>query len=57
MVLMKIDENLLFSDKTVRLFRWEVGKGFTEAKNSPFKAHKYAVTKVAFSPKVQVNFN
>lgn len=54
---MKIDENLLFSDKSVRLFRWEVGTGFTEDKNSPYKGHKYAVTKVAFSPKVQYDFN
>jgi hypothetical protein len=50
--MIKIDENLLFSDKTVRLYRWEVGSGFTEDKHSPFKSHKYAVTKVAFSPKV-----
>ncbi|KAG5670890.1 hypothetical protein PVAND_001122 [Polypedilum vanderplanki] len=42
------------SDKTVRLFRWEAGSGFTEDKNSPFLCHKYSVTKVAFSPKGSV---
>lgn len=40
------------SDKTVRLFRWQCGSGFEEDKKSPFLGHKYAVTKVGFSPKV-----
>ena len=45
------------SDKTVRLFRWEVGKGFTEDANSPFVGHKYAVTRAVFSPKVGLKIN
>lgn len=40
------------SDKTVRLFKWVSGSGFEEDKNSPFLGHKYAVTKVEFSPQV-----
>ncbi|XP_070502999.1 WD repeat, SAM and U-box domain-containing protein 1-like [Chironomus tepperi] len=39
------------SDKTVRLFKWISGSGFEEDKSSPFLGHKYAVTKVEFSPK------
>ena len=48
--LIKINFN---SDKTVRLFRWEVGSGFTEDKHSPYLGHKYAVTQAVFSPKVR----
>lgn len=40
------------SDKTVRLFKWEIGSGFTEDAHSPFIGHKYAVTRATFSPKV-----
>lgn len=45
-------KNFIDSDKTVRLFRWEVGNGFVEDVNSPFLGHKYAVTQTVFSPKV-----
>lgn len=40
------------SDKTVRLYRWTAGEGFVEDQHSPLIGHKYAVTKVEFSPKV-----
>lgn len=50
-----INKILKNSDKTVRLFKWISGSGFEEDKNSPFLGHKYAVTKVEFSPKVSIN--
>jgi hypothetical protein len=41
-----------YSDKTVRLFKWQAGDGFVEQESSPLTGHKYAVTKTQFSPKV-----
>lgn len=43
------------SDKTIRIWKWIAGTGFTEDKTlSPLIGHKYAVTCVRISP--QVNF-
>lgn len=45
--------HLLFtgsSDKTVRVWRWNVGKGFVEEVFSPLLGHKYGVTCVRVSP-------
>lgn len=41
-----------FSDKTVRVWRWNVGKGFVEEIFSPLLGHKYGVTCVKVSPQV-----
>ncbi|XP_059616079.1 WD repeat, SAM and U-box domain-containing protein 1-like isoform X2 [Phlebotomus argentipes] len=38
------------SDKTVRVFRWQVGSGFVEESFSPLIGHKYGVTSVRMSP-------
>ncbi|KAL5286262.1 WDSUB1 family protein [Megaselia abdita] len=39
------------SDKTIRVFKWIAGSGFTEDKSfSPLTGHKYAVTCVRISP-------
>lgn len=41
------------SDKTIRIWKWEVGLGFVEDSNiSPLLGHKYGVTSVKISPKV-----
>ncbi|XP_055918996.1 uncharacterized WD repeat-containing protein alr3466-like [Eupeodes corollae] len=40
------------SDKTIRIWKWEVGLGFVEDSNiSPLLGHKYGVTSVKISPK------
>lgn len=38
------------SDKTVRVWDWVKGAGYTERQNSPLRAHKYQVTCVKISP-------
>ncbi|XP_056633756.1 WD repeat, SAM and U-box domain-containing protein 1-like [Diorhabda sublineata] len=38
------------SDKTVRIWDWNVGLGYTERSVSPLRAHKYQVTCVKISP-------
>ncbi|XP_011497055.1 PREDICTED: WD repeat, SAM and U-box domain-containing protein 1-like [Ceratosolen solmsi marchali] len=37
-------------DKRVRVWEWEVGKGFIEASFSPLLGHKYGITSVKVSP-------
>uniref|UniRef100_A0A8D8CHR1 WD repeat, SAM and U-box domain-containing protein 1 n=2 Tax=Culex pipiens TaxID=7175 RepID=A0A8D8CHR1_CULPI len=39
------------SDKTVRVWRWTAGSGFSEESFSPLLGHKYGVTSVRVSPK------
>lgn len=41
---------VVFSDKTVRVWDWEVGSGFVERPISPLLGHKYGVTCVRISP-------
>ncbi|XP_065166675.1 WD repeat, SAM and U-box domain-containing protein 1-like isoform X3 [Atheta coriaria] len=38
------------SDKTIRIWEWIPGTGFTETSNSPLRGHKYGVTCVRVSP-------
>ncbi|XP_053673256.1 WD repeat, SAM and U-box domain-containing protein 1-like [Anopheles nili] len=39
------------SDKTVRVWRWQVGSGYQEEPFSPLLGHRYGVTSVRVSPK------
>lgn len=40
----------IFSDKTVRVWEWNVGIGYKEKAYSPLRGHKYGVTCVRVSP-------
>lgn len=45
--------NIIYcSDKTVRVWRWNVGTGFEEEVFSPLRGHRYGVTSVRVSPQV-----
>lgn len=41
------------SDKTIRVWRWNVGCGFLEESFSPLLGHRYGVTSVKVSPQVR----
>lgn len=45
---------LFISDKTVRVWRWNIGNGFVEESFSPLLGHKYGVTSVRVSPQVSI---
>lgn len=40
----------LFSDKSVRLYKWNLGDTFTEVPHSPLLGHTYAINSITFSP-------
>lgn len=46
-----------YSDKLIRVWKWNVGSGFLEESYSPLKGHKYSVTSVRISPQVCVRAN
>lgn len=46
----------VFSDKTVRVWRWNVGSGFEEESFSPLLGHRYGVTSVRVSPQVNIQY-
>lgn len=45
----------IYSDKTVRAWRWIRGQGYAEESFSPLLGHKYGVTCVRASPQVSEN--
>lgn len=47
--------NYYSSDKTIRVWKWNVGVGFLEEGYSPLMGHKYSVTSVKISPQVCVS--
>lgn len=40
----------IYSDKTVRIWEWNIGIGYKERSFSPLLGHKYGVTCVRVSP-------
>ena len=42
--------DVYFRDKSVRVYKWQVGDSFIEVKYSPLIGHTYAVNSIDFSP-------
>ena len=39
-----------FSDKTIRVYKWQPGNKFSEVSYSPLEGHRYAINCITFSP-------